>query len=216
MCNLSQSPGVWPMETTNKGKWVRVSSKAQDSACSSGRNHCYPQKVLDCRVYTLESNMAVHTESSKNLKVRLLTYGHIRTIKGRQEVKGMKFLIFPIFYVYMENWGYWRKGKEFLWNMNQLFLTTNHIHSNFSSSVGGKMNMQFYAFHFAYILYLYLECPLSLGLCGLFCVMIVRRIRIFILRTAQTITPITGYWIKKPDSISYCGPIISCSMSSRC
>lgn len=97
VCNLSQSPEVWPTETTNKGKWVRVSSKAQDSACLSGRNHCCQQKFLDCSMYTLESNMAVNTESSKNLKVRLLTWGHIRTMKGRQEVRGMKFLVFPIF-----------------------------------------------------------------------------------------------------------------------
>lgn len=115
----------------------------------------------------------------------------------------------------MENWGYWRKGKEFLWNMNQLFLTTNHIHPNFSSC-GRKTEHEIVWFPLhIHSLPLPGKRPLSLGLCSLFCVRIVKRIRIFILRTAQTITPITDYRTEKPDSISYCGPIISCSMGSR-
>lgn len=67
--------------------------------------------------------------------------------------------------------------------------------------------MKFYAFHFAYIPYLYLECPLSPGLHSLTRVILPTvyddsEKRIFLLRTAQTITTITECLTEKPVSNS--------------
>lgn len=47
--NLGQSLGLWPTKTTKKGRWVRVSSYVQNTACLSGHHHCGQQEVLDHR-----------------------------------------------------------------------------------------------------------------------------------------------------------------------
>lgn len=61
--------------------------------------------------------------------------------------------------------GDWRKGKEFLWNINSTFSEPPTIFIPILAVLWEeKWNMKFYAFNFAYILSFYLECPASLGL----------------------------------------------------
>lgn len=120
----------------------------------------------------------------------------------------------------------------------QLFLPTNHIHSNFSSSVGGKMKHEILlCFQLCIFLYLYLECPPLSGssqscleaiLSVLWHVPDERGAGIFMVRAAHvSTTPITDYLAEKlharsdaAGSVSLLilkvGIIISLHVGSRC
>lgn len=60
--------------------------------------------------------------------------------------------------------GFEEKGKKSFGTLIQFFLTTNLIHSNFSSSVGGNMKHEILRIRLCVYFYLYLKCPPSLGL----------------------------------------------------
>lgn len=108
------------------------------------------------------------------------------------------------------------KEKNAFGTWIQLLLTSSHIRSNFSSSVGGHMNMKCNAFHFAHIPCLYLECPLAGSSRPPVTLAILRDWGVSNLRVENSANNDYHDWVSEgPDSAGHCGPIISLTPQRR-